>query len=256
MGTIHLGVLIVFVTVGLSVIGLLIIRRTVSLSFLQQHHEVAGFIIGVLGAIYGVLLAFVVVTVWEQFEGAKIAVSNEANQLSDLTRITRGFSPPVPDEALKGIQDYAQIVIQEEWPTMSEGKMSLQAQSAADRLWEIIRDIEPKTNRENALYDEALERLSRLSDARNARLHACKQAIPTVVWIVMWSGGIITIVFTYFFGVESIRSQVLMTIALSGEIALILFLVITLDNPFKGTVSVSPEPLQNVLEMTATPSAE
>ena len=58
------GLLMVSGTVGAALLGLLLVRRLVPLDFLQMHHEVGGYIIGVMGTIYAVILAFVVFSVW------------------------------------------------------------------------------------------------------------------------------------------------------------------------------------------------
>ncbi|HEX8889061.1 MAG TPA: DUF4239 domain-containing protein [Pyrinomonadaceae bacterium] len=249
MQTLLLGVTIVGMSILLAHIGLHLVRRKVPLPVLETQHEVAGFIIGVLGAIYAVLLAFVVVVVWNQFEDAKSTVEKEANQLHDLSRIAQGFSNPTQQQILNGLRAYAQSVVDDEWNTMSEGKSSPKAQAAMESLWQIYRQVEPQTNRENALYGESLDRLSDVSDSRRLRIFASRDDIPVIIRILLWAGGVITIAFTYFFGVKSVRSQALMTMALSGEIAFILFLVVALDNPFHGYLRVSPEPMQTVLEM-------
>jgi len=249
MQTLLLGVTIVGMSILLAHIGLRLVRRKVPLPVLETQHEVAGFIIGVLGAIYAVLLAFVVVVVWNQFEDAKSTVEKEANQLQDLSRIARGFSNPTQQRMLDGLKAYAQVVIDDEWNTMSEGKASPKAQAAMEDLWQIYREVEPQTKRENALYSESLDRLSDVSDSRRLRIFASRDDIPIIIRILLWMGGLITIAFTYFFGVKSIRSQALMTMGLSGEIAFILFLVVALDNPFHGYLRVTPEPMQTALEM-------
>src|SRR5689334_18113907 len=225
MHTLIVGVVIVGMSVLLSHIGLRLVRRKVPLPVLETQHEVGGFIIGVLGAIYAVLLAFVVVVVWNQFEDAKSTVEKEANQLHDLSRIAQGFSNPVRQRMLDGLRTYTQVVVDDEWRTMAEGKASPKAQAAMEDLWQIYREVEPQTNRENALYAESLDRLSDVSDSRRLRVYASGDDIPTVIRILLWAGGLITIAFTYFFGVKSLRSQALMTMALVGEIAFMLFLV-------------------------------
>jgi hypothetical protein len=252
METLLLGVAIVGMSILIAHVGLRIVRRKVPLPVPETQHEVGGFIIGVLGAIYAVLLAFVVVVVWNQFEDAKSTVEKEANQLHDLSRIAQGFSNPVRQRMLDGLRAYVQVVIDDEWRTMSEGKASPKAQAAMEDLWRIYRDVDPQTNRENALYGESLDRLSDVSDSRRLRVFASGDDIPMVIRILLWVGGFITIAFTYFFGVKSLRSQALMTMALSGEIAFILFLVVALDNPFHGDLRVPPEPMQTVLELMKT----
>ncbi len=56
-----------------------------------------------------------------------------------------------------------------------------------------------------------------------------------------------TLAFTYFFGVKSIRSQALMTAGLASVLSFVLFLIVALDNPFHGSVHVSPDPLRQAL---------
>jgi hypothetical protein len=248
MQTLLLGIAIVGVSVLLAHLGLRLVRRRIPLPVLEKQHEVAGFIIGVLGAIYAVLLAFVVIVVWGQFSDARSTIEREANQLNDLSRMAQGFPAPTQQRILEGLKGYGQLVVSDEWNTMSRGLASQQTQAAMDNLWQIYREIEPQTNRENALYAESLDRLNELSDNRRLRLHASQDDIPVIIRVLLWGGGLIMIAFTYFFGVQSIRSQALMTAALAGEIAFILFLIVALDNPFQGYVRLPPEAIQQVLE--------
>jgi hypothetical protein len=248
MHTLLLGVVVVGTSVLLAHLGLRLVRRKVPLSTLETHHEVAGFIIGVLGAIYAVLLAFAVIVVWNQFEDAKTTVGKEANQINDLSRMAQGFPDRSRPVALEGIKVYLQVIVEDEWDTMSRGEASPKAHAALENLWQIYREVDPQTNRESALYAESLDRLNQVSDSRRVRVYASREDVPLVVQVLLWGGGLVAIAFTYFFGVKSVRSQSLMTAALAGQIAFILFLILVLDNPFHGYLRVSPEPLQQVME--------
>jgi hypothetical protein len=249
MDTLLLGLLIVGASVILAHIGLKLVRRKVPLEILQSHHEVAGFIIGVMGAVYAVLLAFVVVAVWSQFEDANTMVAREANQLSDLSRMAQGFPVAVRGRVQESLKGYVRVAIDEDWPIMASGQASQQPHPVVDNLWQTYREIEPQTPRENALYAASLERLNELSDSRRMRLHASRNDLPLVVRILLWGGGFMTLAFTYFFGVKNVRSQALMTAALAIVLSFVLFLIVALDNPFHGSVRVTPEPLENALKI-------
>jgi hypothetical protein len=242
------GVFIILCIVAISIFGLLIVRRFVPVESRKKYQDVAGFVISVLGSVYGVLLAFVVILVWGQFEDAKKSVSSEANQLGDLMLLSRGLSEPSPEELRIALLHYAQLVVSDEWATMADGDRSSIAQNAFDNIWLSFRKVEPKTPRETFVYSECLARLSQLSDNRRQRLHACGDIIPPVIWIVLWVGAILTVGFSYLFGVESFRSHALMTAALSAEIALILFLVFVLDNPFRGDFRIKPKAFEFAIE--------
>src|SRR5215213_2349861 len=121
MQTWLLGLVIVGVSMLLAHVGLRLVRRVVPLPVHETQHEVGGFIIGVMGAIYAVLLAFVVVAVWGQFSDAKLVVESEANHLNDLSRMAQGFGGPTQRRTLGGLKNYTRAAVDEEWETMSRG---------------------------------------------------------------------------------------------------------------------------------------
>ena len=63
----------------------------------QQHNDVAGFIYAALGVIYAVLIALVVIAVWEEFQAASETVEQEANALAEIAWLAdRVPEPKVP----------------------------------------------------------------------------------------------------------------------------------------------------------------
>lgn len=78
---------IVIVFSGSSILGLYLVRPLVPVERLKRNHEVAGFTFGVIGACYGLLLAFVIVAAWERFDRADEKVQGEAMALSSLYRL-------------------------------------------------------------------------------------------------------------------------------------------------------------------------
>jgi hypothetical protein len=146
------------------------------------------------------------------------------------------------------ISAYARSAIEDEWPAMAHGRASLHTESALDQLRRTFLEIDPQTSRESALYDRALNILSDLSDSRRLLLFSSRKDLPLVIQFLLWGGGLITIAFTYFFGLKNIRAQSLMTAGLTGLIAFNLFLILVLDNPFHGYLRVTPEPLREILQ--------
>jgi len=64
--------------------------------------------------------------------------------------------------------------------------------------------------------------------------------VPTIVWSIMGMGGALTVVFSFFFGMPSFRMHLAMTGMLTASLALVFVLIIELDWPFRGTLSISP----------------
>jgi Protein of unknown function (DUF4239) len=242
------GLLMVASTVGVAILGLLLVRRLVPLDLLQMHHEVGGYIIGVMGTIYAVILAFVVFVVWNQYQMANAAVVAEANSLGDLSRMTRRLPEPLQTQLRGALVNYLEAVIHSEWPAMGRQSESQEAWSAMQKLWEIYRSADiPRDERTQMFYSGSLQQLNNLSDGRRTRLFASHGKVPTLMWVLLWLEGTITLGFTYFFGVRSIRSQCLMTIAFALVVSLNLFLILELDQPFSGLAQISPTPLEQEL---------
>lgn len=240
-----LAVEILGVSILIVLLGLYLVRRTVGVERLKSNHEVAGFIIGIVGTIYAVLLAFVVIVEWEKHSQASTIVATEANLLGDLSRMAERLSAEQRKTVLTELVDYSRSVADDEWPVLATGNSSDKTSTLLNHLWKsYIIDQNPQTPVESALYTESLRRVNDLSDSRRLRINASRDSLPQILWILLIGGGVVTLSFTYFFGVPNLRSQVLMVAALTGEIAFILLLIVSLDNPYRGQLGVSPDPIR------------
>ena len=98
VSTVEQIVIVTVVFSGLSILGLYTVRMMVPLEALKKNHEVAGFTFGVLGAFYGLLLAFVIVAACERFDRASANVEEEGVALASLYRLSKGYPEPAAGE--------------------------------------------------------------------------------------------------------------------------------------------------------------
>src|SRR5688500_3017855 len=108
----------------LALTGLLLVRRLIPQDLLTEHNEVAGFIYTVIGAVYGVLLAFVVLVVWQQHIDAQAAAAREAGLLADVHRDADVLPDSLAASLRRGIESYASSVAAQEWPLLVAGHSS------------------------------------------------------------------------------------------------------------------------------------
>src|SRR3712207_1613293 len=249
------GVLVVCgASVG-AVVGLVLVQRLVPATIREEHNEVAGFIYAALGVIYAVLLALVVIAVWEEFGRARITVESEANALAEVFWLAHRLPEPERHQLQELARSYAEDVVNEEWPLMEQGRAPLMEHTrATPRGWVLIDDIratlqgyEPRTNAEQALYAEGLDQVQRLADARRTRLVQAEESLPAVLWVVQVVGGIVAVGFAYLFGLENRWAHTLMVAALAGVIALVLFTIGILDHPFSGGARIGTGAFELVL---------
>ena len=135
---------------------------------------------------------------------------------------------------------------------MAQGKASPQAWASLDELRGAILGLEPPKGSQQMGYDqmrynEMLEQLHDLGNARRERLLAAGQGLPPILWVVLILGGVITVGFTYLFGLENTSVHLLMVGSLAMIISLSLFTVATLNQPFNGDVRIHPDAFEQVL---------
>src|SRR5262245_60216743 len=82
-----LTVLLILAACAYAIGLMLLTRHLYGLDRLSLNNEVAGFKFAVIGVFYAVLLAFVVVAVWEGFRDTGGTVRNEAKAAVDLHRV-------------------------------------------------------------------------------------------------------------------------------------------------------------------------
>jgi hypothetical protein len=242
------GLLIVAVATVVAVGGLVLVQRLVSTERRKQHNDVAGFIYAVLGVSYAVLLGLMLIAVWEQWNAAQDVASDEANELAGIFWFAHALPQPQGRHIQELARSYAQVVVEEEWPLMEQGRSSPKAWDTLDELRGTILGLDPPTGAQLVRYNQVLEQLHALGDARRERLLAASEGLATILWVVLIGGGVITIAFTYLFGLDNTVVHTLMVAALAMILSLSLFTVAALDYPFKGDVRIHPAAFEQVLE--------
>lgn len=246
-----LWVIAVLLTVGALIysIGLMLLTRTVyGVDRLSLNNEVAGFKFAVIGVFYAVMLAFVVIAVWEDFRKTEAAVRDEAKAVVDLYRLSFGL----PIEGGAKIRDhlvaYTNDVREHEWPTMAVGEPSDEVIKELDRLsGAMVSAVRPSDYQGLAVYQNALRLLAVITDNRNERLDSSDGSMPWILWFVLIVGGLITLGYPAFFGSTNLVAQILMTAALAVLVALTMLLGLAFDYPFTGDVQISAFPFDQAL---------
>lgn len=241
------GILMVGILVALAVAGSLLVRRRFGVETLKLNNEVAGFIYAVVGVLYAVLLGFSAIIVWERFDHAQAGVDREANEVADLYRDAQAFPDPVRHALEAQLRAYAVVVAEREWPAMARQQPSPESWDAYNRLWRIYHRYVPETEHARIWYAESLGKLNDLGDERRLRLLSSEShGVPGVMWAVLIGAGCITIGFSFLFGTRSATAHLLMTSGLAMTIALVLFSIMALQQPFAGITRVEPEAFHQV----------
>jgi hypothetical protein len=238
------GCFLVFGTALAAVVGLIVARRFTDLKTLTECHEVGNALLTVVGTMYAVLLGLVVVDSIAKFQKAGVIVEQEANTLADVFLLSERFPEPKRLEVQRLCKEYADDVVNREWKEMARGSISHTARSTVIALTWAVCNFEPVTENQKSIYPVAVTQACQLWDNRRARINMSLSTVPAPEWVVLIVGGLVTISFTYFFGLENLRVQIAMTSMVAVLIALNVLLVVMFGNPFSGEVMVHPDALR------------
>jgi len=234
--------------VVLAVGGMFLVRKYCSHEIMQEHHAVAGPFLSIIATLYAVVVGFIVVDSMNNFQSARLNVEREANCIHDLWHLAQGVPDPLQTEVRKLCIEYADTMVNYEWPSMASGSMGDQGHLVFTRLWHGVTRYQPKNDADSMFLSQMVNELQTAGDCRHSRLLAAQSVYDPAIWLVVGVGSVITIVFTYFFGVQNIKIQALMTALVTIVLTLNLVAIDMFSTPFSGDVRVSPRAFQSDLD--------
>jgi len=244
MVTFFFGFVAIMLVVAGSLAGLLFVRKRVRLSTLVKNHEVAEPLLSVVGTLFAILLGFLIAGAMSKFDEARLNVNTEAGAVADLFRLAQGLPEPRRQALKTFCTDYVDTVLDEEWKLMEDKKASEKAWRQYGEIWRLCLDYEPATQGQSNVHQALLAALSEFGNHRTLRLAAMQNNLPIGMWVLVVVGGLTTIAFTYFFALESFKSQVIMTSIVATVLSLDVFLLANYDYPFSGDIRVQPRAFQ------------
>jgi len=237
-----IGFVIVCGATLLTLGALHIVRRRNLVS--DEDSVSLGGTLEVVGAIYGIVLAFVIVLMWQSIDTARDAVSDEASSLAQFAIDIRVLPPEDRARVENSLSNYLNAVLDEEWDAMADGHESLRAHRALDRIFTTMEHVRPVTDVQQTWYVEAVSKLNESTTYRRKRLETMNNLLPLPVDILLFGGAIITLAFVVIHGSRRSGTHTFVVAALAALIAYNLFLALILDYPFSGSISVTPEPFR------------
>src|ERR1700693_3118221 len=166
MQLLDLSCLYVFGSVLISLAGMVVVRKIAPNEVMEGHKEVAGFIYGVLGTIYAVILGFSILVLWDQFHEAEVMADREASYLGSLYRLAQRLPADQMQAFTSSVRKYCRLVIDDEWPLMDQGKYSPKAREQFLEIWRECGSLEPRTDVEKIIFGTMLGTMTNLDDAR------------------------------------------------------------------------------------------
>jgi hypothetical protein len=233
-------IVVVILIVVASLLFKIAVNRYWTTERRRAHNDLIGWQLSILGTTYAVMVGFMLYTVWTNLGLAEVNANSEANALVNVYRIAEGLPAEQRDQLQQTAREYADAVLEKDWPEMAKGDDGTLASHDFDqKMWHILMSVKTATPTELMAEDHALAELGSLAEHRRIRQLQSISRLPGVLWFVLIVGGAVTIMSSCMFGAESSWLHGLQVFAFSLLIALVLVAIADIDRPFQGSVHVA-----------------
>ena len=215
-------------------------RRFSAVNFVR-HNEVGGFIVAVVGSLYGVLLAFMTVIAWQHFAACAQLVAQESAAATDAWHTAVGL-PPAPRARVRhDMLLYADAMLVQEWPAMRARTFDREADWIVMDAIGTTGGLDSRSLKEGNAQNATLQQLSALHDYRQRRLAENGAGISSFEWLVLVVGGACIVGFCWLFGLENEKVHLMMTSAVTIIVTATLVLLFELQYPFQSDLRIQPD---------------
>jgi hypothetical protein len=229
---------------------LLLVRRSVlpRLRVESGDAEFTGAMLQSVMVFYGLAVALIAVTVFQTYSDTSKVVTGEATALNALYRDVTSYPEPIRTELQSQLRDYTRYVIDDAWPLQRQGKVPGGGIEHMSHFQSVLNKFEPVSEGQKLLHGETLRAYNLLIQSRRLRLDSVSTGLPKVMWAVIILGAFISLSSSFFFKVEDARLHIIEVLLLAVFIGLVIFMILSLDRPFRGDLGIRADPYQLVYD--------
>ena len=248
LNTVPTGLLVlavVTVTCGGVVLAVWLIRRWVPATREEFNSEIVAAMLGVLAALFGLLLAFVVVIEFQNHDDARANVETEADGLAAIVRDTQALAAADSDRVSAAVGDYVRAVVEDEWPRLHDGDgESPRAAAALDDLYAAMQSVEPESESARTFYEDSVRQLNASLEARRNRLADARGGLPGEVGALILVGSIAILSYATLVGSRSFWFHAIGAGLIAVLVSFSLVVLLGLSYPFSGGLEITPTPFE------------
>lgn len=224
-----------------------IVRHFIHNHVREGHNDVLVPMFLTAGTLYAVLLAFLVIAVWESYGAAKDNAAEEASTLTTMYRQTNGMPAQEQTMFRELIRNYTEAVIKPEWAIQAAtGGGATEARHWIAEIYRQYGKLKPDVGG-SPISTEFLHTYTTVTADRNRRTLQAGEALPLVLWVGIIFGGAIVILMSCFLYMETYWPHAVICGIMSTMIVMLLIITMLFDRPFAGPLGLDPGAFEHSL---------
>ena len=149
----------------------LLLKKNRHLQKLSIDLDIGGIIYGGIVAVYSILLAFIVVIVWQQYQNTGDRIQEESSKVFNLYRASYAFPDSTTGKRIRTtVIDYVRSVVDDEFPAMENDTTSVVTQAKYNKVWDMVYTIRPGTETEKIWDASMVTSVNQFAEARIIRI--------------------------------------------------------------------------------------
>ncbi len=218
------------------------------LGLTAEHNSIVSIFLGLSGVFYGITLGLIAVGTFENFNSTEDKVHNESSALAGLYRDVTMLDKPEKQQLASTLKKYTQYVINEAWPLQQKGIIPKGGTALIDSFQVQLANYIPVTSKDHIIYAEVFDQYNVLIEKRRLRLNAVNASLPSTIWLILFLGSFINIMLTWLLVINNKKLDIFINVLSGALLGSLIFLIAAMDNPFRGSYSVSAESFQLLLD--------
>jgi len=202
-----------------------------------------GLLLNAFTLYYGVLLALLSIAVFDNYDKAQDTISREAASIVALYRNLSGYPEPTRTALIDTLRRYVDEETGPGWRKQQSGQASTPGTLLVDDLDRQLLGFRPdRQSGEDTLHSETLRSFGEFVVRRRLRIQAAGTSIPAIIWYVVLTGAVLNVFVLWLFDLSRTTHFVLGGV-LTVFIGLVIYMVVVLDQPFRGVHGLAPDDL-------------
>jgi hypothetical protein len=240
----QLAALFSLIAVGAVMIGLLVVKPVLRIFFGTgpEFNQSVSFGGAGFNLFYGLLLGLLTVSAYQNNERVQQAILAEATAIGSLYAGMRSYPEPVQSEVQALLRDYVLFTIHADWEAHRAGRILDGGDHRAEVIRQRLAAFEPGSDGQFVLHEAMIGAYQEFTKARQARLAGVITEIPDVLWYAVLVGALVSVILFVMLKMK-LRQQFLLGAITSFFLGVILFVIVSLDDPLRGEKGLRPEPL-------------
>jgi uncharacterized protein DUF4239 len=255
-------VLLCIVTIGAvcaALLTLYLVRRFLDQWRSSADAEVIGGVAAMVLTLFALLLAFGIVTLYDERRAAQGAVAQEAGALAvvqrDVQELRRLGVEPGDTTVREAIRSYVRCVQRKEFPAMRNGQSVDDVVSEPlGKIFASLRGYRPTTVAQTAFYESAVAELNEAVTQRRSRLQRIDTALPFAFAVLLILTSAISVLLTCFIKTTGFSKhgdphpgiEYVLVGSVAFVVAVGLLTALIFEFPFSGPLAVSDFPYRQL----------